>query len=169
MKQLISTIENDENSNKYYYNKMLSDLETESRHEDILRKQKKKWRSESLKYMEKVHLMKEKKEDMYHTKMNNLQKEINLKEKEISERLAQNRKQKEAERKKALEIFLKKEKSAKEAYNKKLKKDEKEREENEKRILSKCKYKNFILNIFIYYLFSGNFQRKKSKDAKKKA
>lgn len=139
MKQLISTIENDENSNKYYYNKMLSDFETESRHEDILRKQKNKWRSESLKYLERVHTMKEKKEDMYQTKMNNLQKEINRKEKEISHRLAQNKKQKEAERKKALDIFLKKEKNAKEAFNKKLKKDEKEREENEKRILAKCK------------------------------
>ena len=37
MKQLILTIENDENSNKYYYNKMLSDFETESRNEEILR------------------------------------------------------------------------------------------------------------------------------------
>ena len=118
---------------------MLSDFETESRHEDILRKQKNKWRSESLKYLERVNNMKEKKEDLYQTKINHLQKEINRKEKEISHRLAQNKKQKEAERKKALEIFLKKEKSAKEAYNKKLKKDEKEREENEKRILAKCK------------------------------
>ena len=46
---------------------------------------------------------------------------------------------KEAERKHSLEIILKKEKSARDTYNRKLKRDEQEREENEKKILAKCK------------------------------
>ena len=76
MKQLIDTLERDEYSNKYYYNKMLSDFEMESRHEDILRKKRNKWRAESLKYIERVQNMKEKKQEMYANKMNKLQKEI---------------------------------------------------------------------------------------------
>ena len=60
---------------------MLADFETESRHEDILRKQRNKWRAESLKYRERVHNMKEKKEEMYSTKMDKLQKDIKKKKK----------------------------------------------------------------------------------------
>ena len=137
MKQLISTIEKDENSNKYYYNKMLADFETESRHEDILRKKRNKWRAESIKYLERVHNMKEKKHELYSNKMDKLQKDIQRKEKEIQNRLDQNKRQKEAERKHSLEIILKKEKSARDTYNRKLKKDEQEREENEKKNISK--------------------------------
>ena len=75
MKQLISTLERDEFSNKYYYNKMLSDFEMESRHEEIKRKKRNKWRAESQKYIERVNNMKEKKHEMYLKKMNKLQKE----------------------------------------------------------------------------------------------
>ena len=48
MKQLLKTIEQDEYSNKYYYDKMLSDFEMESRYNSITRAIKNKWRSESL-------------------------------------------------------------------------------------------------------------------------
>jgi ribosomal protein L16 Arg81 hydroxylase len=84
--------------------------------------------------------MKEKKHELYSNKMDKLQKDIKRKEKEIQNRLDQNKRQKEAERKHSLEIILKKEKSARDTYNRKLKKDEQEREENEKKILAKCKY-----------------------------
>ena len=70
--------------------------------------------------------------------------------KEIQNRLDQNKRQKEAERKHSLDIILKKEKSARDTYNRKLKKDEQEREENERKILAKCKY------IDIFY-FSNYF------------
>ena len=62
---------------------------------------------------------------------------------------------KEDERKHSLEKILQKEKSAKDTYIRKLKKDEEEREENERKILAKCKNK-YIL--FIYnniYINSG--------------
>ena len=54
MKQLIKTIEQDEYSNKYYYNKMLSDFELESRYNALVRSKKNKFRSESLKYLTKI-------------------------------------------------------------------------------------------------------------------
>ena len=139
MKQLISTLERDEFSNKYYYNKMLSDFEMESRHEEIKRKKRNKWRAESQKYIERVNNMKEKKHEMYLKKMNKLQKELNKKEKEIKNRIEHNKLMKEEERKHSLDIILKKEQSARDTYNRKLKMDEQEREENEKKILSKCK------------------------------
>ena len=60
---------------------MLSDFEMESRHEEIKRKKRNKWRAESQKYQERVLNMKEKKEEMYKTKMNKLQKDIKKKRK----------------------------------------------------------------------------------------
>ena len=53
--------------------------------------------------------MKEKKEELYSNKMNKLQKDIKKKEKDIQNRLEQNKRMKEAERKHSLEIILKKE------------------------------------------------------------
>ena len=41
MTQLLNTIENEENSNKYYYNKMLADFELESRYNSIVKAIKK--------------------------------------------------------------------------------------------------------------------------------
>ena len=139
MKQLLETLERDENSNKYYYNKMLADFETESRHEEIIRKKKNKWRAESQKYIEKVQNMKEKKQEMYVNKMKKLQQDFKKKEREIKNRIEQSKRAKEAERKHSLEIILKKEKSARDTYNRKLRMDDLEREENEKKIFAKCK------------------------------
>ena len=66
---------------------------------------------------------------------------------------------KEEERKHSLDIILKKEQSARDTYNRKLKMDEQEREENEKKILSKCKkIKYNIINYSLFnniYYFSG--------------
>ena len=132
---------------------MLADFETESRHEDILRKQRNKWRAESLKYKERVHNMKEKKEEMYSTKMDKLQKDINKKEKEIKKRLDQNKKAKEEEKKRNIELILKKEKNAKDAYNRKLLREEQEREENEKKILEKCKLNKFLIYKYILFFY----------------
>ena len=140
MKSLISTIRVAENSNKYDYNKMLSDFEIENRNEKRRKKLKNKWRSESQKYYETVERMKEKKEDIYNAKMNKIMKQINKKDEEIKNQISQNKKLKEEKRLKSLKNFLEKEKNVRDTYNKKLYLDEKEREEIEKRILTKCKY-----------------------------
>ena len=87
MIQLLNTIENEENSNKYYYNKMLADFELESRYNSIVKAIKKKWRSESLKYLERVHHMKEKNEENFINRINRLQKSLNEKDFQIKKRL----------------------------------------------------------------------------------
>ena len=126
MRELISEIENDIYSNKYYYNKKHPDFETKSRLESILRKQKKKWKSETLKYIKRVHNMKE------------LQKEKNDKENEMPHRSIEYRELKEAQRKQSFERLLKKENNDKKIYIKKLRKEESKREGIQNR-LEKCK------------------------------
>ena len=122
MKQLLKTIEQDEYSNKYYYDKMLSDFEMESRYNSIMRAIKNKWRSESLKYIERVHNMKEKNEENFMNRINRLQKSIDNKEKQSHD------------------LFSEKEKRAKDTYNRKLKMDEFERTNTERKLIDRSKY-----------------------------
>ena len=109
VKELISAIENDIYSNKYYDNNIHSDFDAKIRLENILRKQKKIWKSETLKYIKRVHKMKE------------LQEEINDEEYEISHRSIEDRKLKEEEeRKQSFERFLRKEERQREEIQNKL-------------------------------------------------
>jgi hypothetical protein len=57
MKQLIKTLQQDENSNKYYYDKMLSDFELEARYNSIVRSLRNKLLKESQKFLERLHNM----------------------------------------------------------------------------------------------------------------
>lgn len=148
MKQLIRTIEHDEYSNKFYYNKMLSDFEMESRYNSLKRSLKNKFRSESLKYLERVHHMKEKTEENYINRINTLQKSLEEKDLKIKNRKIQNQKLKEETKKKSHELFSVKEKKAKDTYNRKLKMDEFERTNNERKLIDKSKQ-----NILIYKYF----------------
>ena len=134
MKQLIKTIEQDEYSNKYYYNKMLSDFELESRYNALIRSKKNKFRSESLKYLERVHHMKEKTEENFINRINTLQKSLDEKNLKIKKRKMENQKLKEEIKRQSHELFSEKEKKAKDTYNRKLKMDEIERVNNEKKI-----------------------------------
>ena len=108
MKQLIRAIEHDEYSNKFYYNKMLSDFEMESRYNSLKRSLKNKFRSESLKYLEHVHHMKEKTEENYINRMNTLQKTLDEKDLKIKNRKMQNQKEKEEIKRQSHELFSKK-------------------------------------------------------------
>ena len=69
--------------------------------------------------------MKEKKEEYYNNKRNNLLKEYEQKQKEIENQLYKSKVSKDSLRKKQLEILAKKESQAKEKKILKLKKDEK--------------------------------------------
>ena len=139
MIQLLNTIENEENSNKYYYNKMLADFELESRYNSIVKAIKKKWRSESLKYLERVHHMKEKNEENFLNRINRLQKSLNEKDFQIKKRLDENKKIKEEERKHSHDLFSKKGKRARDTYNRKLLMDEEERTDNELKLKNRSK------------------------------
>ena len=140
MKQLLKTIEQDEYSNKYYYDKMLSDFEMESRYNSIMRAIKNKWRSESLKYIERVHNMKEKNEENFMNRINRLQKSIDNKDLKINNRLKENQKSKEEIKKQSHDLFSEKEKRAKDTYNRKLKMDEFERTNTERKLIDRSKY-----------------------------
>jgi hypothetical protein len=140
MKQLLKTIEQDEYSNKYYYDKMLSDFEMESRYNSIMRAIKNKWRSESLKYIERVHNMKEKNEENFMNRINRLQKSIDNKDLKIKNRLKENQKSKEEIKKQSHDLFSEKEKRAKDTYNRKLKMDEFERTNTERKLNDRSKY-----------------------------
>lgn len=139
MKQLLKTIEQDEYSNKYYYDKMLSDFEMESRYNSIMRAIKNKWRSESLKYIERVHNMKEKNEENFMNRINRLQKSIDNKDLKIKNRLKENQKSKEEIKKQSHDLFSEKEKRAKDTYNRKLKMDEFERTNTERKLIDRSK------------------------------
>ena len=139
MKQLIKTLQQEENSNKYYYDKMLSDFEMESRYNAIVRSVRNKWRNESLKYIQRVQNMKEKKEDNYMNRMNKLQKILDDKDKKIKNKKRENETMKEEERKHSHDLFSKKEKRARDTYYRKLQMDEEERTENEKKLLNHSK------------------------------
>ena len=140
MKQLLKTIEQDEYSNKYYYDKMLSDFEMESRYNSIMRAIKNKWRSESLKYIERVHNMKEKNEENFMNRIYRLQKSIDNKDLKIKNRLKENQKSKEEIKKQSHDLFSEKEKRAKDTYNRKLKMDEFERTNTERKLNDRSKY-----------------------------
>ena len=140
MKQLLKTIEQDEYSNKYYYDKMLSDFEMESRYNSIMRAIKNKRRSESLKYIERVHNMKEKNEENFMNRINRLQKSIDNKDLKIKNRLKENQKSKEEIKKQSHDLFSEKEKRAKDTYNRKLKMDEFERTNTERKLIDRSKY-----------------------------
>jgi hypothetical protein len=84
--------------------------------------------------------MKEKKEEYYINKRNNLLKEYEQKQKEIEDQLYKTKVSKKSLRKKKLEILAKKEKQAKEKKILKLKRDEKERLEIQTQISIKSKF-----------------------------
>ena len=139
MKQLIKTLQQDENSNKYYYDKMLSDFELEARYNSIVRSVRNKWRNESQKYFERLHNMKEKNEENYSKKIKSLQKAMNDKENKIKNKIKENNSIKEEERKHSHDVFSQKEKRARDTYNRKLQMDEEERTENERKLLDHSK------------------------------
>ena len=142
MKQLLKTLQHDENCNKYYYDKMLSDFELEARYNTIVRSIKNKWRNESMKYMERVHNMKEKNEENFINRIKRLQKNMNDRNNKIKNKIKENEKIKEEERKHSHDLFSQKEKRARDTYNRKLQMDEEERTENEKKLLKRSKLKN---------------------------
>ena len=137
MKQLLKAIQQEENCNKYYYDKMISDFEMENRYNSIMRAMKNKWRSESMKYMERLHNMKEKNEENYSKRINKLQKSLNNKDDKINKKQKENQLMKDEERKHSHDLFSKKEQKDRDTYNRKLQMDEDERTENERKLINR--------------------------------
>ena len=128
---------------------MLKDFELEQRYLKVYQTTKNKWKSENKRYLEKVEHMKEKKEENYNTRRSNLIKEFNRKQKEIEKQLYKIRESKEGERKKLINMMLKKEILAQEKKKNKEKNEEDTRKKYETQIFSKCN--NYIYNLYLIY------------------
>ena len=82
---------------------MIKDLETSSRHQDYLRKLRKKWMDQSKKYKDNIEHMKEFQEESYRKKNKDLINKLKKKEKLLLTSLENNQKTRMLERQKAIE------------------------------------------------------------------
>ena len=139
------------NVNKYDYNTMLKDLESSSRHEDHLKKIKKKWMDESKKYKETIEHMKEYQEETYQKKNKELVKRLKKKEQILLTALKNNQKSRMKERQKMFEALMQKEKQSRQNVQNFLIKQEKERQKLQIDNNGKSNY------IFIFYIIIYDF------------
>ena len=107
---------------------MIKDLETSSRHDDQLKKIKKKWMVESKKYKEAVEHMKEFQEETYQKKNKDLIKKLKRKDQILLTALKNNQQSKMKERQKMFEAMMEKEKKSRQNVQNFLEKQEKDRQ-----------------------------------------
>ena len=134
---------------------MIKDFETSARHEEQLKKIKKKHLAESKKYQETIKHMKELKEETYQRKNAELKKKLNRKEMVLITQLENKQKDKMEEKRRIITEMIEKEKKAKENIGKFMLEQEKIRMQFEKDINQKSK-KNFY-NIYNTYYLSREF------------
>ena len=113
--------------NKYDYESMIRDMDTSSRHQEYLRKIRKKWMDESKKYKQNVEHMKEFQEETYQKRNKDLIEKLKRKEKVLLTSLQNKQKSRMKERQKAIESMMEKERIARENVEKYLIKQEKDR------------------------------------------
>lgn len=126
-----------EEVNDYDYKSMLRDLESTTRHEEILKKNRKKFEIKNKKYDEAVKNCFQYKEEEYKKKKDKFEERFKEKEALYLTSVANNQKTRMAERQKAIEKMMKQEKLATENVEKFLIQQEKDRlkfqqESNEK-------------------------------------
>ena len=119
------------NINKYDYDTMIKDLEATTRHEDHLKKIRRKWLDESKKYKEAVEHMKEFQEETYKKKNSDLVKKLKKKDQILLTVLKKNQQSKMKERQKAIESMMEKEKKSRENVQHFLQQQEKDRQKLE--------------------------------------
>ena len=120
---------------------MIRDFETSARHEEQLKKIKKKHMAESKKYQETIKHMKELKEETYQRKNAELKKKLNRKEMVLITQLENKQKDKMEEKRRIITEMIEKEKKAKENIGKFMLEQEKIRMQFEKDINQKIKIK----------------------------
>ena len=92
-------------------------MDLSTRHQDYLRKIKKKWTDESKKYKDSVEHMKEFREEQYQKKTNDLIKRLKEKEKLYLTSFREKQKSRMKERQKAIDSLIEKERNAREKVN----------------------------------------------------
>ena len=118
---------------------MIRDFETSARHEEQLKKIKKKHLAESKKYQETIKHMKELKEETYQRKNAELKKKLNRKEMVLITQLENKQKDKMEEKKRIITEMIEKENKAKQNIEKFMIEQEKVRLQFEKDINEKSK------------------------------
>jgi len=131
---------------------MIKDFETIARHEDYLKKFRKKRAAQSKKYMETIQHMKEFKEETYQRKNRDLQKKLQKKEQLLITSLQNKQKDKMKEKERAIAELIEKENQAKKNVEKYMEEQEQMRLQFEKDINEKSKLNKIKLNIFKIYL-----------------
>ena len=116
-----------ENLNDYDFKAMIKEFETASRHEEYLKKIKKKWSDENKKYNENIKQMREFQEETYQKKNKELVKRLKQKEKLLMTSLENNQKTRMKERQKTIDTMLEREKIAREKVAKSMIKQERNR------------------------------------------
>lgn len=120
-------IKNAEEINDYDYNKMMSDFEMTSRHEDHLKKIKRKWVEKGRKFRQTIERMKLEREEQYQNKNRELEKRLKMKEQTLLTALDATKQAKQAEKQRNIELLAQKEKQAKEIVEKNLEEQERQR------------------------------------------
>lgn len=120
-------LENARKVNEFDYNKMMSDFESESRHNKILNGIKQKWRAVSCSYKEKVENIKKLNEKLFKERSRNLLKKLKKKEKSLQMSIQSKQEAKNVEKQKMIEQMALKENEAKLNIQNFLEQQEKER------------------------------------------
>lgn len=118
---------------------MIKDFETSARHEEHLKKIRKKRAAESKKYQEAIQHMKESREEAYKQKNNELKKRLNKKEKTLITALELKQRSKMKEKERAISEMMEKKSLARKNIDKFLEEQEKNRLKFEKGIRDKSK------------------------------
>ncbi len=121
---------------------MIRDFEINARHEDHLKKIRKKHAAESKRYQEAIQHMKELREETYQKKNAELKKKLKNKEQILITSLENKQKDKMKEKEKAIAEMIEKENQAKKNVEKYLEEQEKIRLQFEKEIHDKSKFYN---------------------------
>ena len=123
----------------------MDDFEANARHQEYLKKIRRKWAAEGKKYDETIQRMKELREETYQKKSKALQQKLKKKEQLLITLQNESNKEKIIEKQKNLEILMKREKTARENVEKFLKEQEEERLKFEEEINKKSKilYNNY--------------------------
>ena len=117
----------------------MEDFEANARHQEYLKKIRRKWANEGKKYNETIQRMKELREETYQKKSRALQQKLKKKEELLITQQKESNKEKMIEKQKNLAILMEREKTARENVEKFLKEQELERLKFETEINQKSK------------------------------
>ena len=137
--QFSEIITTTEEINDFDYKRMIKDFETNARHQEYLKKIKRKINAKSRKYDEALQRMKELKEETYKKRNNELKKKLQKKEEILITTLQNKDKNKMREKQRAITEMIERENQAKKNAERYMEEQEKNRLEFQKEIEERSK------------------------------